>query len=70
MRLTGFAAIEFAEKYNLKVNKLGDNVDEPATGLSIAEAEAIADEDESLVYLDIPDEEYYNSPPSSFAPDR
>jgi len=70
MRLTGFSAIEFAEKYNLMLNKLPDAVDGPAEGLSIAEAEAIADDDEGLVYLDIPDEEYYNSPPSSFAPDR
>ncbi len=70
MRLTGFAAIEFAEKHNLKLSKEGDPVDGPVRGLSVAEAEAIADEDEGLIFLDVPDEEYYNAPPSSFQPDR
>ncbi len=70
MRLTGFAAIEFAEKHNLRLKKHGDPVDGPRGGLTVAEAEAIADEDEGLIYLDVPDSEYYESPPSSFEPDR
>jgi hypothetical protein len=70
MRLTGFNAIEFAEKHNLTLNKLGDPVDGPAGGLTIAEAEAIADEDETLIYLDVADEEYFNAPPTSYQPDR
>jgi hypothetical protein len=70
MRLTGFAAIEFAEKHNLRLKKHGDPVDAPAGGLTVAEAEAIADEDESLIYLDVPDREYYEGPPTSFRPDR
>jgi len=49
MRLTGYAAIEYAEKHNLTLSKHGDAVDESATGLTIAEAEAIAEEDEDLV---------------------
>jgi hypothetical protein len=70
MRLTGFAAIEFAEKHNLRLKKHGDPVDGPVEGLTVAEAEAIADEDEGLIYLDVPDREYDEAPPSSFAPDR
>ena len=70
MRLTGYAAIEFAEKQNLKLSKHGDAVDEPATGLTIAEAEAIAEEDEDLIYLDISAQEYATAAPTSFEPDR
>jgi hypothetical protein len=70
VRLTGFAAIEFAEKHNLPLRKHGDPVDGPARDLSVAEAEAIADEDESLIYLDVPDEEYHSAAPTSFQPDR
>ncbi|HKB03144.1 MAG TPA: hypothetical protein VKD90_13040 [Gemmataceae bacterium] len=70
MRLTGYAAIEFAEKHNLTLKKHGDAIDEPADGLTVAEAEAIAEEDESLIYMDLSDEEYANAPPTSFMPDR
>jgi hypothetical protein len=70
MRLSGYSAIEYAEKHNLSLNKHGDAVDEPASGLTVAEAEAIADDDEDLIYLDVPDGEYAAAPPSSFEPDR
>ena len=70
MRLTGYAAIEFAEKHNLTLSKHGDAVDDPATGLTVAEAEAIAEDDEELVYLDLPEAEYAAAPPTSFEPDR
>jgi hypothetical protein len=70
MHLIGFDAIEFAEKHNLTLSKHGDSVDEPAEGLTVAEAEAIAEEDEELIYLDVPDDEYRSAPPSSFDPDR
>jgi hypothetical protein len=70
MRLTGFAAIEFAEKHNLRLSKHTDPVDGPVEGLTVAEAEAIADEDEGLIYLDVSDREYNDAPPSSFEPDR
>jgi hypothetical protein len=70
MRLTGFAAIEFAEKHSLTLSKKADDVDDAQTGLSIAEAEAIADEDEGLIYLDVPDAEYANAPPTDFNPER
>jgi hypothetical protein len=70
MRLTGYAAIEFAEKHNLSLSKHGDAVDESAVGLTVPEAEAIAEEDEDLIYLDVADQEYATAPPSSFEPDR
>ncbi len=70
MRLTGYAAIEFAEKHNLTLSKHGDAVDDSATGLTVAEAEAVAEEDEDLVFLDVPDAEYAASPPTSYEPDR
>ena len=59
MRLTGFEAIEFAEKESLKLNKSGDSIDEPQEGLSIAEAEAIASEDPNLIWIDVPEDSYY-----------
>jgi DnaK suppressor protein len=58
MRLTGFGAIEFAEKEGLKLNKLGDSIDEAAEGLSIAEAEAIASDNPDLIWLEIASDEY------------
>jgi hypothetical protein len=70
VRLTGFAAIEFAEKHNLRLNKHRTRLEGPATGLTVAEAEAIADEDEGLIYLEVPDEVYDNAPPTSYEPDR
>ena len=53
MRLTGFTAIEFAEKAGVTLNKMADNIDSPAVGLSIAEAEAIADDRPELIWLDV-----------------
>ena len=59
MRLTGFEAISYAEREGHKLNKAPDRIDEGRTGLTIAEAEAIASEDPNLIYLDIPDHDYY-----------
>jgi hypothetical protein len=70
MRLTGYAAIEFAEKHNLPLHKKGDRIDPGAENLTVAEAEALADEDESLIYLDVSDEEYRKAAPSSMEPER
>jgi hypothetical protein len=70
MHLTGWQAIEFAEKWNLRLRKRGDKIDEYAEGLTVPEAEAIASEDESLIFLDVDDEVYYGAQPSSYAPDR
>src|SRR6476659_2792116 len=62
MRLTGFAAIEYAEQEGLTLKRYADNIDESASGLSIAEAEAIAVEDPDLIWLEVPEEEYYGEP--------
>jgi len=59
MRLTGFEAIEYAEKEGLALNKSADAIDNAAHDLSIAEAEAIATEDPDLIWLVVPDEAYY-----------
>ena len=62
MRLTGFEAIEYAEKEGLTLHKTAGRIDEGADGLSIAEAEAIADDDPDAIWLDVPDDEYYGEP--------
>jgi hypothetical protein len=62
MRLRGFAAIEYAEKEGMTLNKKADPIDQPVTGLTIAEAEAIAADDPDLIYLDVPGKEYYGEP--------
>ncbi len=70
MRLTGFSAIEYAETHGLTLSKKADTVDGPRTELSVAEAEAIATEDEGLIYLDVPDAVYAHAPPTDFEPER
>jgi hypothetical protein len=62
MRLTGFSAIEYAERAGLTLNKTADRIDEGAEGLSIAEAEAIADDDPESIWLVVADDEYYGEP--------
>ncbi len=62
MRLTGFEAITFAEREGLSLNKSADNIDDAATGLTVAEAEAIAAEDPELIWLEVSDEEYLEEP--------
>lgn len=59
MRLTGFAAIDYAEEAGRTLHKAPDRIDEGRDNLSIAEAEAIASEDPELIWIDVPDEEYY-----------
>jgi hypothetical protein len=62
MRLTGFDAIEYAEKEGLRLNKLGDSIDGPATNLTVAEAEALATDRAESIWLEVPDAEYYGEP--------
>jgi len=62
MRLTGFEAIEFAERAGLTLNKTADRIDDGAEGLSVAEAEAIADDNPDLIWLEVDDDEYYGEP--------
>jgi hypothetical protein len=59
MRLTGFEAIEFAEKEGLTLNKAADSIDGEALNLTVPEAEAIADDDPDLIWLEVPENEYY-----------
>jgi hypothetical protein len=70
MRLTGFAAIEYAEKQGLTLNKHPDSISGPHTGLNIGEAEAIASEDPNLIWLDVSEDDYYSGPPTDFEPER
>jgi len=70
MRLTGFEAIEYAEKQALPLNKHPDKLNGPRQGLTIAQAEAIASEDPDLIWLDVADAQYYDGPPTSFQPAR
>jgi hypothetical protein len=70
MRLKGFAAIEFAEKRGLTLSKFPGHENQARTGLTVAEAEAIATEDEDLIYLDVPDELARDTEPGDFVPQR
>lgn len=69
MRLTGFEAIEYAEKEGLRLNKLADHIDDARSGLSIAEAEAIATDDPESIWLKVADSEYYGEP-KNMLPER
>jgi hypothetical protein len=59
MRLTGFEAIEYAEKEGLKLAKHPDSIDGPRMELTVAEAEALATDDPELIWLEVPDDQYY-----------
>src|SRR5262249_19559318 len=69
MRLTGFAAIEYAEKEGLRLNKAPDRIDEGREGLTVAEAEAIASEEPDLIWLDVPERDYFGEP-KNMEPER
>jgi hypothetical protein len=69
MRLTGFEAIEYAERSGRLLNKHPDPITGPRLGLNVAEAEAVASEDPELIWLDVPDDEYYGEP-GDFEPGR
>ena len=69
MRLTGFEAIEYAEKAGLTLHKHPDSVEGPRVELSVAEAEAIAEDTPELIWLDVPDAEYY-APTENVEPGR
>jgi hypothetical protein len=70
MRLKGFDAIVYAEEQGLPLNRFPGPTNEARTGLSVAEAEAIATDDEDLIYLDVPDAEYEVPPPGTYEPER
>ena len=69
MRLTGFEAIEYAEKESIPLNKMGDAFDEERSGLTIAEAEAIAVDDPDLIWIEVSEKEYYGMP-KNMEPER
>jgi len=56
LRLTGYSAIDFAAKHDLRLSKHPSRLG-AAGGLTVAEATALAEEDETLIYLDLPHEE-------------
>ena len=68
-RLTGYEAIEFAEKQGLKLNKHPDATQGPRQGLTVAEAEAVAAEDASLIWLDVDEDDSYAGS-TDFQPER
>jgi hypothetical protein len=54
----------------LTLNKKADRIDEARQNLTVAEAEAIASEDPTLIWLDVPDEIYRTAAPSTMEPER
>jgi len=69
MRLTGYEAIEYAEKQGLSLNKHPDSLSGPRIGLTVAEAEAIAEDDADLIWLDVSKDDYYSGPPTDYEPE-
>src|SRR5262249_7125619 len=68
VRLTGLAAIEYAEKKSLTLNKHPDRLEGPRQGLTVPEAVAVAGENPELIWLDIDEDDYdaltdYEAPP-------
>jgi hypothetical protein len=68
MRLTGFDAIEFAQREGLSLNKAADRIDNAVEGLTVAEAEAIATDRPDLIWLEVSSDEYYE--PRNMEPGR
>lgn len=62
MRLTGFEAISYAEMEGFLLNKRADHIDEEQRDITVAEAEAIAVDNPELIWLEVPDGEYYGQP--------
>lgn len=54
-KLTGSAAITYAERHDLTLSKYTDPTEEARDGLSVEEARAIAREDASLIWLEVSD---------------
>ncbi len=52
-RLRGYEAIEYAEAHDLTLGKYADPIEDAREGLHPDEAREIAQEDPSLIYLDI-----------------
>jgi len=59
MKVTGFDAIAYAEREGLTLNKEADHIDPERFGLTVAEAEAIAADDPDLIWIVVPENEFY-----------
>ena len=53
MIITGQAAIDHAESQNLTLNKYADPIEEARAGLTVEEAEEVAREDASLIWINV-----------------
>ena len=53
MKLTGREAIAYAEANGLSLSKYADPIEDSRVGLSVEEANAVAREDASLIYVAI-----------------
>jgi hypothetical protein len=53
-RISGWAAIEYAEQHDLRLNKYTDPIEDARADLTTEEAREIASEDPSLIYADHP----------------
>lgn len=54
MRLTGFAAIDYAAQEGLPLNKTGLTPADDEQGLNLAEARLIAEDNPHMIYVDVP----------------
>lgn len=51
-KLTGHAAIEYAETHGLTLSKYADPTEDGREGLSVDEAREVAKEDPSLIFIE------------------
>jgi hypothetical protein len=52
MTLSGYEAIEYAERHGLPLSKYNDPTEDAREGLTVAEARKVAAEDPGLIYID------------------
>jgi len=55
-KLTGYEAIEWAEAHDALLRKYADPIEDARDDLTVAEARDIASEDQSLIYVEIPND--------------
>ena len=53
--ITGHAAIDHAARQGLTLNKYADPIEEARAGLTVEEAEEVAKEDASLIWIKVTD---------------
>jgi hypothetical protein len=69
MLLTGYDAIEYAQLEGYTLNKDDDGIDGAVTGLTTAEAAAVAADRPELIWLEVSDDDYYGEP-KNMEPER